>query len=255
MATTSYGTPMTMGMTAGMGSQPMTTTGLQAGVVRNMNLPLSRATPIQVTETTPNLEEIQNFPVAGRGLDGTHFHQDPVSGQMYVMTDEFHQRIPEILRNRITTTTSNVGILGTNTVSNGLTLLNRLMTLPIAKDEPILKVNNEPTGVSTIGGRSLSSIFSKTPENMNNTLSVIEIPIQNYSSRIYGGNVSQVPNYSITSLNKPINIINNTSAIDVFSIMLNYYKPTNLFLNTSYNQTTSTYGISYFIPVNRFINR
>jgi hypothetical protein len=101
MATTSYGTPMTMGMTAGMGSQPMTTTGLQAGVVRNMNLPLSRATPIQVTETTPNLEEIQNFPVAGRGLDGTHFNQDPVSGQMYVMTDEFHQRIPEILLNNV----------------------------------------------------------------------------------------------------------------------------------------------------------
>lgn len=82
-------------------SQPMTTTGLQAGTVRNMNLPLSRATPIQVTEITPNLEEIQNFPVAGRGLDGTHFHQDPVSGQMYVMTAEFHNRIPQILANRI----------------------------------------------------------------------------------------------------------------------------------------------------------
>lgn len=114
MATTSYGTPMVsstlpnpMGVTSaamnkpsGMSSQPMTTSGLQAGTVRNMNLPLSRATPIQVTESTPNLEEIQNFPVAGRGLDGTHFHQDPVTGQMYVMSDELHQRIPEILKNR-----------------------------------------------------------------------------------------------------------------------------------------------------------
>lgn len=119
MANGTYGTPMVssvmpnpMGVTsAGMNkpasmSQPMTTTGLQAGTVRNMNLPLSRATPIQVNETTPNLEEIQNFPVAGRGLDGTHFHQDPVSGQMYVMTEEFHQRIPEILRTRTITNRS-----------------------------------------------------------------------------------------------------------------------------------------------------
>ena len=114
MANGTYGTPMTMGMTAGMGSQPMTTTGLQAGVVRNMNLPLSRATPIQVTETTPNLEEIQGFPVAGRGLDGTHFHQDPVTGQMYQMSEEFHQRIPEILLNRMS---EPVGVLTTTTSS------------------------------------------------------------------------------------------------------------------------------------------
>ena len=66
----------------------------------NMNLPLSTARPIEVTETTPNLEQIQNFPVAGRAADGTHFHQDPVSGQMYRMSAEFHDRIPEILRNR-----------------------------------------------------------------------------------------------------------------------------------------------------------
>lgn len=103
MATTSYGTPMGSSIVPnpiGMRTLPMTTTGLQAGTTRNMSLPLALALPIQVTETTPNLEAIQNFPVAGRGVDGTHFHQDPVTGQMYVMSDELHQRIPEILKNR-----------------------------------------------------------------------------------------------------------------------------------------------------------
>ena len=112
MATTSYGTPMGSSIVPnpiGMRTLPMTTTGLQSGTTRNMSLPLALALPIQVTETTPNLEAIQNFPVAGRGLDGTHFHQDPVTGQMYVMSDELHQRIPGIIasRNRVTTQLKN----------------------------------------------------------------------------------------------------------------------------------------------------
>lgn len=115
-------------------SQPMTTTGLQAGTVRNMNLPLSRATPIQVTEITPNLEEIQNFPVAGRGLDGTHFHQDPVSGQMYVMTAEFHSRIPEILANKKSMSVGN-GMFGE--VMGGVTnsSLQSMDNIAVVQDE------------------------------------------------------------------------------------------------------------------------
>jgi len=93
MATTSYGTPM------GMGTQPMGM-GMATLGVRNMNLPMSSARPIEVDENTPNLEEIQGFPVAGTAADGTHFHQDPVSGQMYKMSTDLHQRIPQILRDR-----------------------------------------------------------------------------------------------------------------------------------------------------------
>ena len=59
-------------------------------------LPMSSALPIIVNESTPNLAEIQSFPVVVRN-GGIHIHQDPVTGQRYRMTDEFHSRIPQIL--------------------------------------------------------------------------------------------------------------------------------------------------------------
>lgn len=73
------------------------------------NLPLSNAAIIMVDENTKNLESIQNFPViSGDGI--THIHQDPVTGQRYSMTDEFHQRIPQILAARNIEGTNNNSI-------------------------------------------------------------------------------------------------------------------------------------------------
>jgi hypothetical protein len=70
-------------------------------------LPMSSALPIIVNESTPNLAEIQSFPVVVRN-GGIHIHQDPVSGQRYRMTDEFHSRIPQILAGN----SSTIGMTG-----------------------------------------------------------------------------------------------------------------------------------------------
>ena len=98
------GTPMVSSTMPPPTTSQMTaqnTSGMNmGGFTRNMTLPLSMNPPIDVNENTPNLEEIQSFPVAGRALDGTHFHQDPITGQMYRMTDELHARIPQILASR-----------------------------------------------------------------------------------------------------------------------------------------------------------
>ena len=73
----------------------MTTTNI-VGSMSVQSLPMSNALPITVNESTPNLAEIQSFPVIVSG-GGIHIHQDPVTGQLYRMTDEFHSRIPQIL--------------------------------------------------------------------------------------------------------------------------------------------------------------
>ena len=59
-------------------------------------IPQRSLSMILVDETTPNLEEIQSFPVIYRN-GNVHIHQDPSTSQMYQMTDEFHSRIPQIL--------------------------------------------------------------------------------------------------------------------------------------------------------------
>jgi hypothetical protein len=222
-----------MGMTAGMGSQPMTTTGLQAGVVRNMNLPLSRATPIQVTETTPNLEEIQNFPVAGRGLDGTHFHQDPVSGQMYVMTDEFHQRIPEILRNR------------QNILSGGLT------------DQTVPFIEESSTKSSNSDINKILETMSFGDEDFSISLDFFQ---ENFKTNDYQINPSIIDDsiinqtYSQYDTIKPINSINNTSA-KLISSGYTFSKsiPVNKYLNTTPINMGGYYSTNY-IPTNVFYN-
>lgn len=81
----------TMGMTGGVMPAPL------APFIGN--LPQSNSPVIVVSESTPNLMEIQNFPVVSRnGI--FHIHQDPRTGQRYSMTDEFHMRIPQILASR-----------------------------------------------------------------------------------------------------------------------------------------------------------
>jgi hypothetical protein len=73
-----------------------TTTTNTVSSMGAQGLPMSSALPIIVNESTPNLAEIQSFPVIVSG-GGIHIHQDPVTGQRYRMTDEFHSRIPQIL--------------------------------------------------------------------------------------------------------------------------------------------------------------
>jgi hypothetical protein len=277
MANGTYGTPMVssvmpnpMGVTsAGMNkpasmSQPMTTTGLQAGTVRNMNLPLSRATPIQVNETTPNLEEIQNFPVAGRGLDGTHFHQDPVSGQMYVMTEEFHQRIPQILADRqlmssdIFTDNGYGSTLTVIDTSSQPTITNQL---GLSNDNKIFNVSVIPLNDTVIDLNKLSDYVE-----MTNGLSDVA-DYTNMDMGIYGGMSGQIIDTdnvnNRVSLEKDKNLSENITQISInrFPItqiskmgvfQTNYFIPINRFINTS--NMSSDFGVSYekYSPINKF---
>lgn len=101
-----------IGMTGGVMPNPMGVVGNTRSVTSTMgmtggvmpaplapflgNLPQSNSPVIVVSESTPNLMEIQNFPVVSRnGI--FHIHQDPTTGQRYSMTDEFHMRIPDIV--------------------------------------------------------------------------------------------------------------------------------------------------------------
>lgn len=268
MATTSYGTPMTMGMTAGMGSQPMTTTGLQAGVVRNMNLPLSRATPIQVTETTPNLEEIQGFPVAGRGLDGTHFHQDPVTGQMYVMSEEFHQRIPQILSNRrsMSSGIQNVSIIDNemnrNTVSSISTtkpISISFIDLKPAPEQPTLSINNIPVINNNLArGSSISSLFGVDSNSLNMNDSVSDLFIFNeFPASIvdYSTTLVSTGQYFEQIYLKPVNKFNNFSLIGVNEyISPKQSTPVNNFSRFELLNNFSIGGLNYYIPINKFYN-
>jgi len=70
-------------------------------------IPQRSLSMILVDETTPNLEEIQSFPVIYRN-GNVHIHQDPSTSQMYQMTDEFHSRIPQILAERASAMTGGV---------------------------------------------------------------------------------------------------------------------------------------------------
>ena len=80
--------PSTMGMTGGTMPRPL------APFLSNLSL--SNSPTIAVNESTPNLDRIQNFPVVSR--NGVfHIHQDPATGQRYSMTDEFHEKIPQII--------------------------------------------------------------------------------------------------------------------------------------------------------------
>lgn len=50
---------------------------------------------IFVTMETPNLQQIQLFPVVSRQGD-VHIHRDPNTGQLYQMTDSIHQSITRL---------------------------------------------------------------------------------------------------------------------------------------------------------------
>lgn len=271
-------------------STPITTTATTGPLVnRNMGLPLSSARPIEVTETTSNLEEIQNFPVIGRLADGAHFHQDPVSGQVYRMTEEFHQRIPEILRNRSVSSTTDDGILRTD-VSTNNTSLNRdtidiqtnngTKTFDLIElyEEFMVKIKTSNELVSQFKNAMVSNETQKkysrnrqteldifTINNLyyyNDNVDAISNDIIIYEDGTYeivGRTTSQIDIFRINGntnrYNSTINLINNNQLIDVVSSNYDmYYTPVNSFVvSLSYQELLN--NISYFTPINRFYNR
>ena len=83
------------------------TNTMQPATNQMAGIPQRSLSMILVDETTPNLEEIQSFPVIYRN-GNVHIHQDPSTSQMYQMTDEFHSRIPQILAERASAMTGGV---------------------------------------------------------------------------------------------------------------------------------------------------
>jgi hypothetical protein len=121
MATT-YG--MTTPIMSSVMTNPMTTTNTVSSM-GVQGLPMSSALPIIVNESTPNLAEIQSFPVVVRN-GGIHIHQDPVTGQRYRMTDEFHSRIPQILAGNSSTIGMTGGVMSVASVETATITNNRI---------------------------------------------------------------------------------------------------------------------------------
>jgi hypothetical protein len=255
----------------------------------NMNLPLSTARPIEVTETTPNLEQIQGFPVVGRAVDGTHFHQDPVSGQMYRMTEILHQRIPQIIQTKI----SNTNILNTSQVSTVIPNQNTL--------NPIINESNDDINQNIDLKNAKVSILQKNDliglEMGGNIADYVDIVIDN-SESFFNSNVDFLTDdaETITLLNNEDNVILSNGELIQENTINNYIPqtqlkydeiskmqigsksvnnfintlnnltfingssreilPTNRFLNLNYSSINPSLNYtSYFIPINRFINR
>jgi len=156
--------PMTVPVMSTVMPNPMTTTT----VVSSMGvqgLPMSNALPIIVNENTPNLAEIQSFPVIVSG-GGIHMHQDPVSGQRYRMNDEFHSRIPQILADRELSS-------GQNVSSN--TYVDEYLQSYITKyesDRPI---------TSAFSLTAIGESYTPEPTMITNTVSDSTIVDMNYS--------------------------------------------------------------------------
>lgn len=180
MASTMYGTPMVSNvMPNPMGTPMMSTvmpnpmsTPVMSTVMPNpmggsstgvQGLPMSSALPIIVNENTPNLAEIQSFPVIVRG-NGIHMHQDPVSGQRYRMDDTFHARIPEILSSRATQQKQ----------SNSVDIYLKSLMTSESKPENLVKNTMETFVANPINSQEIldSSLGIKTIQNNENYVNV-----------------------------------------------------------------------------------
>lgn len=207
------GEPMMVGM-MGLSGTEMSTMGVRSPNV-NMNLPLASAIPINVNENIQNLQQIQSFPVVGIGPNGIHFHQDPVTGQMYRMTTEFHDRIRIInsktslfydavsnLKGKgIENIFPNTNIISTkenNTYKisdrqllndNNLSLISLQSTLSL-QNIPYNKVNKY-SDINTQTNFKSDTYQSNIPLNVFSDL----IPQLDYIQTVYGTN-TQVNNYS-----------------------------------------------------------
>lgn len=175
----------------------------QISTTRDMTLPMSSAMPINVTENTPNLEQIQSFPVTMRNPNGIHFHQDPVTGQMYRMTSEFHSRIPDILSSRNKSNSNNTR--ENNQLRNELIELSSQSSSEIADATSLF---------STIIANSL-------PENINSFSQIVTTTEQSSFSP------PRIQDYSQTTYKSGI-------SVDVF----NYNQNERFSLNTSTDRQT-----------------
>jgi len=157
--------------------------------------------PIIVDETTPNLEKIQSFPVVQKN-NNNHFHQDPITGQLYRMTDEFHQRIPEILQ---------IGKTGKSIISTDLNF-NR------SEDRtPINNLKNEYSKISaeyysniepfTTVGNVIANIIPEQVESFTKSVSPVDMTITSRpSSYTAFDKIDYTMNYpQYTSENVPFN--------------------------------------------------
>ena len=245
------------GMTTPMTAQNMSGMNI-GGFTRNMNLPLSMNPPIQVDENTPNLEEIQSFPVAGRALDGTHFHQDPVTGQMYRMTDELHARIPQILANRRSQTRNGMGTtVSTTNISNLGTQSSGLYLKP-APEQPLLTINGEAIISNKISGDSIRRLFNRNGDFLNNVDSLSFTSIfgsANFDNR-YDTSIStnQAAKYITQNQKTPINRLVNLTPSSVMKFTLSRYTPINVFMNLSQNLILNNIYDDKYIPINKFNN-
>ena len=139
--------PMTVPVMSTVMPNPMTTTTV-VGSMGVQGLPMSSAIPIIVDENTPNLAEIQSFPVVVSS-GGIHIHQDPVSGQRYRMSDDFHSRIPEILLQRKTNTTQNI-------VDDGVTTyLNSLMNYNSKPENLVREISTETKSTNFVNSKDI----------------------------------------------------------------------------------------------------
>lgn len=231
------------------GQSPMAMTSPM--MTANMNLPLSTARPIDVTETTPNLEQIQSFEVVGRAVDGTHFHQDPVTGQMYRMSEEFHQRISDILSQKdmymnftITDLVENDGILELNSMSSHIDTSKQFYTSEsIGLGKSKVQFNDISTTISNNLITSNKEVLKKY--EIENT-SILNNFVKNENIDVISNDRSIT--FNVLEVEK-INISNKERN--------KYITPVNLFKNNSMmglkTETSPIQKIAvYFIPINSF---
>lgn len=254
-----------MATTYGMGGNMsgMTT----SGYTRNMSLPLSMNQPITVDENTPNLEVIQSFPVAGRTLDGKHFHQDPVTGQMYRMTDAFHDMIPQILANRMsptvtaptmTTTMPTITMGGEAVPSN----VNTGEGIIIPRYEPLNnQVQTEPNVL--IGGYTDTVPVQTTKidttikrDFINSDIIRINKSMQLAQTNAFQSlNENVGKNQNIKSEN--YSDINKFTSLDYkqnTALQVKNIYPINKFINNLENYSNMAAGIKSYTPINSFNN-
>ena len=161
--------PMTVPVMSTVMPNPMTTTNTVSSMGAQ-GLPMSNALPIIVNENTPNLAEIQSFPVIVSG-GGIHMHQDPVSGQRYRMNDEFHSRIPQILADRQSGVNSN-----TDTTDSVTQYLNDLLTYTSKPENLVKEVPMETQSVVTINSKDIldSAIGITNIQNNGQTITATQ---------------------------------------------------------------------------------
>lgn len=241
-----------------------------SGYTRNMSLPLSMNQPITVDENTPNLEQIQSFPVAGRTLDGSHFHQDPVTGQMYRMTDSFHDMIPQILANRMNAKNLTITIPTTNG--------NKTYNLKDVYNNFMVYVKNDNELVSQFY-RFFRLDYLKDIEKQNkksekelieindefyytDNIDTVTNDIVIYSDGTYkllgpsGLNLKSSPyTTSFEGANTTINTFSVNGGTPTRDISLSKYVPTNRFTNLYQGPTSLVGGINRYTPINKFYNR